>query len=125
MDAHRILKIVLDIACIITGCVLGTIFQNWKYRKLYREEGGQPLKEAKPMTFKQFVTWCNQRAADGCWGMSTALICIDILSQMRSTRFWNRKKRWETEFNKNNALYTEIVLPTNKKIEEVFSQEGL
>ena len=125
MDAHRILKIVLDIACIIIGCVLGTIFQNWKYRRLYREEGGQPVKEAKPMTFKQFVTWCNDRASDGCWGMMTAVICIDIISQMRKTPFWKRKKRWETEFNFNNALYKDVVKPTEEKIEEFFSQEDL
>ena len=125
MDAHHILKIVLDIACIIIGCVLGTIFQNWKYRRPYREEGGQPVKEAKPMTFKQFVTWCNQRAADGYWGMTTAIICMDIISQMRKTPFWKRKKRWETEFNFNNALYNDVVKPTEEKIEEFFSQEDV
>ncbi len=125
MDAHRILKIVLDIACIITGCVLGTIFQNWKYRKLYREEGGQLVKEAKPMTFKQFVTWCNQRAADGCWGTATAIVCVGVMTEMQKTPFWKRKKRWETEFNHDNALYEEIVEPTNKKIEELHNQEDL
>lgn len=29
------------------------------------------------MTFKEFESWCNDRAADGCWGIVTAIICID------------------------------------------------
>ena len=125
MDAHRILRIVLDIASIGLGCVLGTIFRNKMYRRKYRTEGGQPVKEATPMSFKQFVAWCNDRASDGCWGMTTAVICIDIIGQMRNTPFWKRKKRWETEFNFNNALYKDVVKPTEEKIEEFFSQEDL
>lgn len=83
------------------------------------------MKEATPMSFKQFVAWCNDRASDGCWGMTTAVICIDIISQMRNTPFWKRKKRWETEFNFNNALYKDVVKPTEERIEEFFSQEDL
>ena len=44
---------------------------------------------------------------------------------MHKTPFWKRKKRWETEFNHDNALYEEIVKPTNDNIEEFFSQEDL
>lgn len=44
---------------------------------------------------------------------------------MNRTPFWKRKKRWETVFNQDNALYDEIVKPTNEKIEELHSQEGL
>jgi hypothetical protein len=119
------MRIVLDIVSIEIDCVLGTIFQKWVYRRKYRTEGGQPVKEATPMSFKQFVAWCNDRASDGCWGMTTAVICIDIISQMRNTPFWKRKKRWETEFNFNNALYKDVVKPTEERIEEFFSQEDL
>lgn len=70
------------------------------------------------MTFKEFQRWCNDRACDGCWGMTTAMICIDIMHQMHRTPFWRRKKRWNEEFNHNNSLYSEIVAPTNKLIEE-------
>lgn len=77
------------------------------------------------MTFKQFQIWCNKRAADGCWGTATVIICLEVIAEMHKTPFWKRKKRWETEFNQNNALYEEIVKPTNEKIEEFFSQEDL
>ena len=77
------------------------------------------------MTFKQFQIWCNERAADGWWSTATAIGCLEVMSEMHKTPFWKRKKRWETEFNQNNALYEEIVKPTNEKIEEFFSQEGL
>lgn len=77
------------------------------------------------MSFNQFRTWCNQRAADGCWGLATAIICTDVMVEMGRTPFWRRTKRWETEFNHDNALYKEIVEPTNKKIEELHSQEDL
>lgn len=35
------------------------------------------------MTFKQFVSWCNQRAFDGCWSMITAMACIDLIEKIR------------------------------------------
>lgn len=77
------------------------------------------------MSYKQFRTWCNHRAADGCWGITTVIVCVGVMTEMQKTPFWKRKKRWETEFNQNNALYEEIVKPTNEKIEEFLSQEGL
>ena len=77
------------------------------------------------MTFKQFQIWCNKRAADGWWSTATAIGCSEVMLEMHKTPFWKRKKRWETEFNQNNALYEEIVKPTNEKIEEFFSQEDL
>lgn len=77
------------------------------------------------MSFKQFRTWCNRRAADGCWGLAVAMFCTDVVLEMNRTPFWTRRKRWETVFNQDNALYEEIVKPTNEKIEELHSQEGL
>lgn len=29
------------------------------------------------MKFREFVSWCNQRAVDGCWGMLEAMVCVD------------------------------------------------
>ena len=46
------------------------------------------------MTYREFVSWCNERACDGCWDFDTATLCcrvIDIISQMP---FWRRKKAW-------------------------------
>lgn len=68
------------------------------------------------MKYKEFVRWCNERACDGCWGFITAMTCINIINNMKSIPFWKRKKEW----NKiSEDVYNEIVLPINKKIEQL------
>ena len=71
------------------------------------------------MTYKEFVRWCNDRACDGCWGMLTSMVCIDIIEQMKSTPFWKRKKKWKEYEQKVEA---ELVNPTNEKIHEVYGE---
>lgn len=39
------------------------------------------------MKYKEFVRWCNERACDGCWGLNTAMICINIINNMTSIPF--------------------------------------
>ena len=68
------------------------------------------------MTFKRFVEWCNNRACDGCWGMTEVMACIDIISEIRKLPFWKRKKAWK---EKEPQVLDEIVNPINKKIEEM------
>lgn len=72
--------------------------------------------KAKSMTFKQFLRWCDDRAHDGCWGMLEALICLDILDEIRKLPFWKRKKKWR-EYE--HDVVTQIVEPTNAKIREL------
>ena len=74
------------------------------------------------MTFKEFDEWCNDRAADGCWGYIEAVTCVDIMFQMFDTPFWKRKKKW-AELNASNRIYEEIVKPTNEKIKEQEERE--
>lgn len=73
------------------------------------------------MTYKDFAQWCNERACDGCWGLETALRCINIINLMQSTPFWKRKKKWQ-EYEQQ--IVTLFVNPTNEKIHEYFAQEG-
>ena len=47
------------------------------------------------MKFREFVSWCNQRATDGCWGMLEAIVCVDIIETVRKERFWKREKFWK------------------------------
>ncbi len=70
------------------------------------------------MKFKEFVNWCNCRAADGCWGMETAIICIDIIGTIRKLPLWRREKEWQSV---NNVLkiVENVVEPTNRKIQEI------
>ena len=68
------------------------------------------------LTYEEFQNWCNQRAADGCWGSSVAIICMHIISTMQNTHWWNRKKRWK-EFLGDGSLEALIEM-TDKKREE-------
>ena len=47
------------------------------------------------MTFKEFNKWCNERAADGCWSLNTAITCIAINVYMNKVPFYRRKKVWK------------------------------
>lgn len=67
------------------------------------------------MKYKEFVAWCNERAADGRWGFSEAAICINIITEMQKTPFFKRKKKWA---EMADEIKTMIVDPTNAKIEE-------
>lgn len=69
------------------------------------------------MTFKQFVAWCNERACDGCWGMITAMACIDLMKTVKKQPFWKREKFWKKEYEQR--VLDEIVNPINKKIDEM------
>lgn len=69
------------------------------------------------MNFKEFASWCNDRAADGCWGMMEAICCCDAASKIYKQPFWKREKIWQMQY-KDNVM--PIVEATNKKIKEIF-----
>ena len=69
------------------------------------------------MKFREFVSWCNQRAADGCWGMLEAMVCIDIMEKVKQERFWRREKFWKENYA--DDVLEQIVNPIEKKIEEM------
>lgn len=68
------------------------------------------------MTFKEFCDWCNARACDGCWGALTAMTCIDLMSRIRHTPFWKRKKSWKEI---EQQVLDEIVNPINQKMKDM------
>lgn len=70
------------------------------------------------MKFKEFVAWCNERTCDGCWGMVTAMTCIDIISSIRKVPFWKRKKIWA---GIEPDVMEQIVNPINAKMAELQS----
>ena len=65
------------------------------------------------MKFKEFVNWCNDRAADGCWGMNTAIVCIAIINEVRELPFWKREKYWKEK--DEEGVIREIIEPIEKK----------
>lgn len=70
------------------------------------------------MKFREFVSWCNQRDTDGCWGMLEAMVCVDIIETVRKERFWKREKFWKEKYA--DDVLEQIVNPIEKKIEEMF-----
>ena len=73
------------------------------------------------MTFKQFVAWCNDRSADGRWGLREAILCLEVIGHVRSYPFWKRKKVWN-DFR--DPVVNGIVEPTNRKIQEVLHEQN-
>lgn len=70
------------------------------------------------MTFKQFESWCNERACDGCWSRRIAMFCIAVCHQVGKCRFWKRKKVWrELDIEQN------IVRPINEKIKALMEEQ--
>lgn len=69
------------------------------------------------MKFKEFESWCNRRACDGCWGMLDAMVCIDIIKTIRKKWFWKREKLWREKYSAD--VMEQIVNPIEKKIEEM------
>lgn len=72
------------------------------------------------MKFKEFVIWCNERACDSFWGSNEAIICINIIQDIRSKPFWKRNKEWK---KLEPEVTTKIVNPINSKIEEIYGTE--
>lgn len=68
------------------------------------------------MTFKEFEKWCNERSCDGCWGMMTALECIDLVETIRKVHFWKRERVWR---EKEKQVLDEIVGPIDQKMKEL------
>lgn len=75
------------------------------------------------MSFKEFVRWCNERACDGCWGLSEAITCVGIMHEVKEKPFWKREKYWKEKFE--GYVLNSIVNPIEKMIAEMEeSDEG-
>lgn len=75
------------------------------------------------MKFKEFVDWCNDRAADGCWSIATATFCIDIINTILKQPFWKREKFWKSVYEE--MIVRDIVYPIEEKIEERRTEDSL
>ena len=68
------------------------------------------------MKFKEFASWCSDRACDGYWGFNEAVICSGVASDIYKLPFWKREKIWQTKYKEE---VMPIVDATNAKIKEV------
>lgn len=73
------------------------------------------------MKFKEFVDWCNDRACDGCWGISAVVICTNIVREVREQSFWKREKYWREQYEKE--VLEKIVKPIDEKRKEMLQSE--
>ena len=68
------------------------------------------------MKFKEFLRWCSDRVADGCWGMTEAICCTIVVQNVLDQKPWRREKFWKENYR--DSVVSKIVYPINKKIEE-------
>ena len=47
------------------------------------------------MTFKKFVSYCSDRAADGQWTLTEYVVTSDIIRRVQAAPFWKRRKAWK------------------------------
>lgn len=66
------------------------------------------------MKFKEFVSWCGDRACDGMWGLNIAIKCTQIIDKIYQEPFWRREKIWRNEYESNTV--SNIVNPINDLI---------
>lgn len=55
--------------------------------------------EFERMTYKEFLDFCGQRAADGKWGISQAMVCLTVrgIIEINNKGFlkkWKKEKEW-------------------------------
>ena len=72
------------------------------------------------MTYKEFVSWCNDRACDGRWGFRNAKACCDIIIIVQAAPFWKRKKVWQAY---EPDVVKKIVNPANELIAKADSND--
>ena len=74
------------------------------------------------MTFKEFRYWCNLRYYDGGWSENVAEFCIELGAKIETAPFWKRNRIWR-ECNKDNWIYTDIIVPTNQLIRKYYGKD--
>ena len=54
--------------------------------------------EFEKMTYKEFKDFCNRRAADGRWGLSQAITCLNVVGKIEGENrgFFKKKKKEES-----------------------------
>ncbi len=75
------------------------------------------------MKYKKFLAWCNARSCDGCWGFTTALMCLLTIEKVKKFPFWKREKVWQ-KVNLKDRIVEDFVNPTNRMIDKLKRSEG-
>lgn len=74
------------------------------------------------MTFKEFETWCNERACDGCWSMLTAIVFNDIRERAKLRKEIKEKERENLSLSR---LVEERNMQLQKAKDEIHPLNGI
>lgn len=105
--------IVLIPIALIVSLLVG-IAWSFKDSPDKKNEGG--------MSFKEFIGWCNDRAADGCWGRDTAVACLDIMRIINSLPQSKRERYWRDNFEE--WVRTNVVEPLDKARNDIYEPKS-
>ncbi len=75
------------------------------------------------MKYRQFVSWCNDRATDGYWDFRTAEFCCHLISKLNKHNFIMRNKLWKSHYEWYVSHY--VVRPINLKIVNLKSNKEI
>lgn len=75
------------------------------------------------MKFKEFISWCSDRASDGMWTSNTALVCMEAARYVHGKPFWKREKVWQ-QYNEDWKIVEILVNGTNGLIESALSERS-
>lgn len=64
------------------------------------------MKKVKDITFEEFISWANDRARDGAWGMGTAVVCIKAIDEVLAVKpLFGKKKAREKKWQEIKGEY--------------------
>ena len=72
------------------------------------------------MKFKEFVSWANDRAADGFWSYQIAVVSLAIIDDVRKIPFWKRERVWRDKYEKD--VLNDLVYPVNERIDTITAE---
>lgn len=71
------------------------------------------MKKKKAMTYNQFLKWCEGRTVDGCWPLSVALTCTEIIGDVNTLPWWKRERYFQRNYDAD-GIYHNTVEPINR-----------
>lgn len=72
-------------------------------------------KKIRDVKCEEYLRWANNRAADGCWSLETALAAIEDTKKIYKTCPLFREKIWQQIKNDHYQLDAEIDIDDKKR----------
>ena len=73
------------------------------------------------MKYKEFVKWCNERAADGCWDINAIRYCYCVMQIINAYKWpWKKQRVWHKEYERD--IVSNIVDPLDCKRKQMYGR---